>query len=330
MLQSVVRTNGAKLSQGLRTVSGMRGDLDRRVAEIAASQHGLVSRPQARAIGMTVRMTGTRLGQGRWIELQIGVYALAGSPDSPQRRLLAAVLRAGPEAVASHGSAAASHGIPGFSLERIEVLAPQRSRPRPQPPGLRWSCRMPAHHRTTRDGIPVTTVARTLFDLCATVHPKRAERAVDTCLARGLVSFAELLEVFEDLAGRGRTGTRVMREILTDRSPEYVAPASELERRFVEIVRRAGLPEPERQVDLGTRTGWVGRVDFLFRGVNLVVEVDGRPYHSALLDLEADQLRDYRLSASGRRVLRLRARLLRQQPELVVRLLREAFASRAA
>ena len=145
-----------------------------------------------------------------------------------------------------------------------------------------------------------------MFDLCGDVHARRAERALDTALGRRLVTLPALSRVLDDLAEHGRAGTVVLRTLLMEREPEYVAPESELEARFIELTRSHGLPTPERQVELGDEDSWIGRVDFLFRGARLVVEVDGAAFHDGLLDRRRDAERDARLQAAGWTVLRFR------------------------
>jgi len=149
-------------------------------------------------------------------------------------------------------------------------------------------------------------MARTLFDLCGDVHARRAERALDTALARRLVTLPKLWRVLIDLAEHGRAGTVLMRTLLEERRDDYVAPESELEARLIELARRYGLPEPERQVDLGDGDGWIGRVDFVFRAARIVVEVDGAEFHDGLVDQRLDAARDARLLAAGWHVLRFR------------------------
>lgn len=164
----------------------------------------------------------------------------------------------------------------------------------------------PDDHLTLVAGIVTTRPARTLVDLAAVVHPGRTERAVDNCLAAGSVTFGSLHETFLDLAGRGRKGVAVMRAILGERDADYVPPASELEALFHELIRAAGLPEPVRQLDVGDSQGWVGRVDFAYPRIRLLIELDGRRFHSALLDRQADKRRDERLATGGwRHVVRL-------------------------
>jgi very-short-patch-repair endonuclease len=182
-----------------------------------------------------------------------------------------------------------------------------------------------AWHVTIRDSIPVTSVARTLFDGCGTWHPRRAERALDNSLSRRMVTLPACWRVLLELAGHGRAGSELMRALLLTRGANYVAPASELEARFLELVRDAGLPEPARQVDVGDADAWIGRVDFIYRDRGLVIETDGRENHSELLDRVSDAERDGQLQASGRRVKRFTWGDITKTPAEVVRSLRDAL-----
>ena len=120
-----------------------------------------------------------------------------------------------------------------------------------------------------------------------------------------MVSVESLWAAFVDLAGRGRKGVAAMRAILGEREDGYVAPASELEARFLELIRARGLPEPIRQFDAGDSDEWIGRVDFAYPANGLLIELDGRRHHSAPLDRKADEHRDRRLVAGGwRQVVR--------------------------
>jgi hypothetical protein len=167
-------------------------------------------------------------------------------------------------------------------------------------------------------------VARTLFDLCGDreVRPGRTARALDTALARRLVTMPALWRVLDELAERGRRGTVWMRTLLMERGHRYVPPESELEARFIALVHRYGLPVPERQVDLGDSDQWIGRVDFVWRAARLIVEVDGAEFHDGLLDRQHDAERDERLAATGWTVLRLRWADVVDSPDQVAATLR--------
>src|SRR5690242_16501161 len=88
--------------------------MDAVVARIASKQFGLVTRDQALAAGLSEDAIGRRVRSGRWVRLHPNVYRLAGAPDTWEQRILAAVLAAGPTAIASHLSAAVLWQVPGM------------------------------------------------------------------------------------------------------------------------------------------------------------------------------------------------------------------------
>jgi hypothetical protein len=300
--------------------------LDHEIETLAAEQHGLIAHAQAIGLGATKEAIRHRRESGRWVVHRPSVYRLPGTPGGPRVDLHAAVLAAGGNAVASHLAAAALHAIPGFPEDRLEVSVTAVASPEVFGAVVHRKALLPPAHVTQVDNIPVTTAARTLFDLAATIHPLRAERALDNCLARAIVALPAVKQVFDDLAKRGRTGTALMRELLQARGPGYVAPASDLESCFLRLVEDAGLPLPERELDVGDAHTWMGRVEFVYPRARLLVEIDSRLHHSSLLDLEADKARDNRLMAAGWRVLRVSAPMLRQRPDGVANLVESALA----
>jgi very-short-patch-repair endonuclease len=140
-----------------------------------------------------------------------------------------------------------------------------------------------------------------------------------------LTTCEDLWRTWGDLVSRGRRGVRLLRALLFDRQPGYVAPASELEAMFRELVRKAGLAEPERQINLGDEA-WVGRVDFYFRRYRLIVEVDGKLGHTSKLDVESDQRRDEDFGRAGWRVRRFTWEDLVTRPHWVVAELRNEMS----
>jgi very-short-patch-repair endonuclease len=303
---------------------------DRRMEALAATQHGLVTFQQARALGLTIDGIKHRVRRGGWHRLYRGVYRRAGAPATPLQSALAAVFAVGKDGFASHRCAAGLHAFPGFDIDPITISVCRHGRRHLPGVRLEQTLNMPVHHVTSAHGIPCTTVARTLFDLCGDVHARRAERALDTALARRMVTMPELWRVLIDLAEHGRAGTVLMRTLLEERREDYVAPESELEARLIELARRYGLPEPERQVDLGDNDGWIGRVDFLFRGARIVVEVDGAAFHDGLVDRRHDAERDRRLSAAGWYVLRFRWDDIVNRPHAVAQSIRFRCELRAS
>ena len=166
-------------------------------------------------------------------------------------------------------------------------------------------------------GIPVTTVARTLVDLSGGLTPDRMVRVVREADYLGLL---DLDEVDAALArASGKRGTGVLRAVLDAHRPGTVV-RSELEHRFLELCRKAGLPEPECNVPLQIK----GRryvVDCLWREQGVVVELDGAAAHASPRAFEADRARDAALTATGLRPLRFTWRAVIGRPGEVISLL---------
>ena len=271
--------------------------IDRKAAELAETQHGLITIAQARALGLGRHAIAHRVARGRWIRVHAGVYRLPGTERSWEQRLHALVLASGPVAAASHRSAAALLQIPGFERRGlIEVVTPRPRRHR-DANGLvhRWRV-LPDHHLTVIEGIPTTRVARTICDLAGVLHPARTERALDNCLSMGIATPGTIEVTFFELASRGRKGVAVMRRLL-DGADRWLRGAGERARGPVpDLVRAAGLPDPVRQFDVGDAETGSGGSTSPIPPCRLLIELDSRRHHSALLDREADAARDAALS----------------------------------
>jgi very-short-patch-repair endonuclease len=237
---------------------------------------------------------------------------------------MAAVLDAGPGAVASHRTAAALWRLPGFDLSHRDVSRLHGGDHEPSSLSTLHHPRLlPAHHMTVLAGIPVTTPGRTLFDLAAILPPARTERAVDNALAASPALLNVLHRLLPELAQRGRTGIRTMRAILADRPAGYIAPASGLEARVVRLLADAGI-RTRRQVDLGG-DDWIGRVDLVVEGARLVIEVDSARFHASRLDRARDTTRDAALRKTGREVVRVTEEEAWHAPGEVIRKVRSAL-----
>jgi very-short-patch-repair endonuclease len=114
-----------------------------------------------------------------------------------------------------------------------------------------------------------------------------------------LTTTAELHQLLRVLARKGRPGITAMRHLLAERPPHERQPDTNLERRFRELARKAGIVELESQVDIADETGWIARVDFLHRSRRVVFEIDSVLHHSSLTDRLHDDARTIRLEAAG-------------------------------
>lgn len=265
---------------------------------LAAAQHGAFSRTQAAGLGFDRWVVSRRLRTGDWAALSPRVLCVAGSPATNEQRAMAATLDVLGSAV-SHESSGGMWGIPGFRLEPLHVVQPVGPHRMTSPLcQVHTSTHLPASHRAMLHGIPVTTPVRTLFDLAPRVHPLRMPRLVDAAWAMRLVSGELLHAALEDHAQRGRPGIQLMREILADRPVTYRPPDSNLEARFQDIARSAGVATLRRQVETGGDS-WVGRVDFRDQVLPLVIEIDSERFHGSLTARADDEVRRQRLIDAG-------------------------------
>lgn len=295
------------------------------IGAVAGIQHGVVSRSQLRRLGVDRGAVRRWVAAGVLEPVTPRVLRLTGAARTFRQRCAAAVLDAGRGALVSQVTAASLWNLPGFSEGAIHVSRHQSDSHRSSRLAAVHHPRLlPPHHATVLDGIPVTTVARTLFDLAGCVHPQRAERALDNALTRGYVTLEPLRRVTIELLERGRTGSTLMRSLLAERGAGHIPPASGLEARFLALVVAAGLEIPEGQVDVGAET-WIARVDYFYRRLRLVIEIDSDLHHTSKLDRESDARRDAALEAAGFEVVRFTEHQLRNCPEEVVAAVRNAL-----
>src|SRR5581483_7435991 len=268
----------------------------RELLKLAERQYSLVTRGQALTCGMSPGQLRWAIDAGLLIPVYRGVYRFAGAPFEWRERLYSLILAAGEDAAASHEAAAELRHWPGFTRHVVEVVRPwKRNRKPGRLVGLHESTFLPSHHVTTINGIRVTTVERTLFDLAARLSRKRLERAVANALNAGQTTIAKLEKIFAETACRGRKGSKAMRRLLSDIGQGYVPTESELEDLVVAVLEAAGLPLPTKQRNVGGSTTPIGRVDFLYAAARLVIEADSKRHHSSWLDQEADNRRDLQL-----------------------------------
>jgi very-short-patch-repair endonuclease len=279
---------------------------DATLRSFATHNHGALSAEEARRLGVPPKRLRAAVNRGEFEIAGDGVYRVAASAWTWHHRLRIALLVAGDGAAVSHRAAASLLAIPGFPARRIEIVAPH-GRKNHRLPGVAFheSRYLPGTHVRRVDGLPVTSLDRTLFDLAGVLaHAEQTERAIDNSLSAGRTSPERLWRTWAELAAPGRPGSRVMRTILIKRVPGFVATASELERMFEKLLESAGLAPMEKQVNAGGED-WIGRVDFLDRAPRAIFELDGRVGHASELDRARDRHRDAELLAAGFRPFRI-------------------------
>jgi very-short-patch-repair endonuclease len=290
-----------------------------RVLALAAEQHGVVTRAQLLELGLSSRAIEYRLRRGRLHRVHRGVYAV-GRPELTRHGvLIAAVLSCGPGAALSHEHAGELLGIRKRRAGPVEVTVPAGAMRRR--PGVRVHRRaLAAGDVVRRHGIPLTSPVRTLLDLAPRLGKGELEGAVNEADRLDLIDPVRLRAALD--AREGQPGVPALRDLL-DRQTLALTD-SELERRFLPIVRRAGLPLPRTQRRVNDF-----RVDFFWADLGLVVETDGLRYHRTPAQQARDRLRDQAHAAAGLTPLRFTHAQVAYEAAHVRRVL-EAVASRLA
>jgi very-short-patch-repair endonuclease len=316
---------------------------DELLLELAVAQHGAFSARQALDRGGTRALLAARCRAGRITRVRVGLYVHNGFPPSWRQDLWLEHL-ATPDLSAVCGEpAAALHGLGRFGRQTVEVLTRWGSNHAPVRGRVHETFWLPESHVVKIDGLPVTSLPRTVFDLAGmprhplafrhegarAVHIARITRLLNTCIRDKGMTMTDVVRVLAALGRRGKPGTSIMREIVADLGADYEPTDSELEDLFLEVVRAARLEEPDRQVRIGNAQRFIGRVDFRWMNKRVVVEVDG-PQHRAPLDRRADRERDRALEAQGWHVIRIPWWELVYEPEKVVARLRAALVEAVA
>jgi very-short-patch-repair endonuclease len=264
------------------------------------------------ALGLSRNAIAARAAAGRLHRIHRGVYAV-GHPVLPRyARWMAAVLAAGPGAALSHASAAALWEIRPSGATRVDVSVPN-SAGRTKRPGLRVhrATSLAGTETTHHRAIPVTTPARTLLDLAASLPRRALERALDQAEVLELFDLRALHEAMH--AHRGERGARRLAAALEEHQAGTTLTKSELEDRMLALCRTHGIEQPQVNETVAGL-----EVDFLFAAQRLVVEADGWQFHRTRAAFERDRQRDAVLAHAGYRTLRVTHRQLTRRPSEVV------------
>lgn len=261
------------------------------LAELAARQFGVVTRGQLEKLGATEAVVARWLRDGRLHRVHPGVYAVGHAALALEGRLVAALLYAGPGAMLSHATAAWWWGLHETSPSVSHVSAPHRRRSHGDVKvhDRRRLIRVP--HR----GLPVTTPAQTLLDLAATASTDDLRRALAEAEYRRLVD----LDALAHVCRRGVPGSAALRAAIRRHQPQLARTRSPLERRFLALCEKHGVPVPQMNVRV---CGLL--VDAFWAEQRVVVELDGHAGHATPARIERDRRRELRLRAAGLTVLR--------------------------
>jgi hypothetical protein len=281
------------------------------LAELAKRQHGVVSiRQLTGPLGYSRPAVSRAVAAGRLHQLHRGVYAVGHARISRQGQCLAAVLACGPGALLSHGSAAWLWDIATRAPVPFQVTTPVRRKPRP-PIVLHHARTLASEDRALREGIPVTSLPRTLLDLAATVRADRLQRALERSEELRLFDLGAVDALLARNTGHPGAG-RLRRAIALYRPPPFTR--SGVERRFLELVLEAGLLQPATNFnELGFE------LDVYWPQERFAVELDLFETHGTRAAFERDRLRQEDLKLAGVEMIRVTGKRLEREPGEVVK-----------
>jgi hypothetical protein len=241
----------------------------------------VITRVQLKLIGVTDHAIDHGIATGWLYPLFRGVYAVGRREVSRSGVWMASVLACGPEAALSHASAAALWRIREKTSGLIEVSVPDHvSRRRP---GIKLH-RRTAFEVTTHRGIPVTTPAATIVDLAASRPPAEVEDLINEADVRRLITVPALRAALGKMPPR--PGLAKVKRTIDQHT--FTFTRSQLERAFIPIALKAGLPKPLTCVYVN---GY--EVDFYWPDLGLVVEADGGTFHRTPAQQRTDRRRDH-------------------------------------
>jgi len=301
---------------------------DEVAVELAVLQCGAFSRRQLLDRGVNDRAIRDRLRSGSWRLACAGVYVLAGATHVFEQRLWVGWLAVGPDAVISHEAAAQLHGIPAVVRNRVTLICAHGLHHRLPDITVHQIDDVLPEHRTSVGGLPTTTRARTIVDLAAVVHPARLLPIVEGSKHAGLVSYNDVGVCMTSVARRGKRGIRRLAKTLDTLTGTKAKTMSELERMFFELVRRGRLGTPVSQFAHPGRRLPNGCVDAAYVDAKLIVELDGRAWHTRIADIKRDSERDAEAARHGWQTLRLLWEHVHDDPDGTADLVRDILRQR--
>ena len=275
-----------------------------RLRRVADRQWGRVSAAQLGALGIESWLIARWVDGGYLCQTLPRVYAVGHRAPSVEASLWEAVLYAGPGAMLSHATALWWRGLLDKPPWPLQVSTPRRCR---SLKGIkiygRRSCERILHKR-----LPTTTIEQALLDLAATAPLDRVRYALANA------DYHKVLDIpaLQVIAGNGRAGSTKLRNALQRHEPKLARTRSPLERMFLPLCERIGIPLPEVNV-------WIEGVlvDAVWREQKLVVELDGENNHSSWNQIQNDRSKELILRRAAFDVVRYGTRQLEEEPALV-------------
>ena len=305
----------------MRSDRGVRNDDHDRLAQLAASQHGVFHLAQAEALGLARRNLRYAERAGGLETVHSKVWRMPGSPATDRQAIWAAVLQVGRgeldgSVVASHEACFALRGIAHvpFGLAVSTVQHGNQHHP-----GIRVHrfCDLRTDMIELGDGVPTTTIPRAVVDVASVFRRRRMDDLLDRLTITDRATTLGAVHRTLRLSNRrGRRNIAILQELLDAR--EEVVPRSVAERDAEELIARTGLPSPVREYP---HPGWTlgnAFVDMAWPEAMLIVEIDSRSWHARELAMAKDRARDRSAGAAGWYTARVIHREVVDEPDDVV------------
>jgi very-short-patch-repair endonuclease len=291
-------------------------ETDRRIAELAARQHNVIDTRDLRALGADRSAVARRVADRRLRRLHRGVYAV-GRVDQ-KGRWLAAVRAVGTDAVLSHRDAAALHGLRRCDRRLVEVTTTSHLRSRPGI-AVHQARVLDPRDRNTIAGIPVTSIPRTLLDLAAVVDRIPLRRAFEEAERLRVLDTRALQDLLD--RSNGHRGVSALGALLAHDPAPTTESKSELEARFMDVIRDHDLPVPQLNVLVEGHL-----VDAYWPAARLVIELQGYQFHSHRTAFERDHAKLARLKLAGFETLAFTSRQVTMERAATARVIATLLA----
>jgi hypothetical protein len=283
------------------------------VAELAARQHGAISRGQLLGLGMPATLIDHRVRDGLLHAHHPAVYSVGHGYLDLYGRWWAGVLACGPGSALSHRDGAYFWGFRRSARRDIDVTAVGRTRHKQRGLTVHRPRSLDPRDVTTVDGLPVTTVPRTLLDLADVLHPRQLRRAFDETQRLDLFDATSLHELLA--RSPGRRGLRPLGALLAEHE-DAPATREELEARFADFIKQARLPRPIYNASVN---GY--EVDAYWPLLRRIVELHSFEFHGkSRAQHERDSEKWLKLQLAGHVVTRVTWRMLGDPATLAAQL----------
>jgi hypothetical protein len=278
------------------------GRADEGILAFLRSNAGVITRPEALALGMPSATLHEWVARGLLIGAGHGIYVQPGILEQ-ERTLLRAATRA-LSAVVSHESAARLHGIDGLDPQRVTITVPVRRSNRFAGAIVHQLTDLTQDETTRVLGLPTTDPTRTILDLAAVLPPVLLATCLDQTVRMKLTTYERVADRLERTARRGKPGVTKLRSILGPRLGGNFVSESVLETRTLKALEDHGLPRPDTQFQPNWLKHVNGRVDLAYVDESVIVEADSQRWHGTPEAFQADRTRDNLAQLAGWIILR--------------------------